>query len=353
MRKAVVLFSGGVDSLSALVWATKRYGKENVLALYIDLGHRYSHKEIKAVVDICESLQVSHKIVPAVFVGKREREDAHIPWRNLFLIITACYFLPEEGGDIIIQNVQVGETSIGDRTLWFNQEVEELLKKVEQKDVRVIAPFANFTKGQIVRWLVDNGVDVELIKKTVGCFSSENDHCGECSACFRRWISLENAGLVKNINKEYKEWGFTKNPLKWEGVRKYAEKMLRGEYEDERVIETLVVLHKYGVIKGVIAVDLDETLCEATPWWNYTNAQPIKQNIEKVNRLYELGYGIWIYTSRFETDKKVTEEWLKKHGVKYHRLIMGKPWATHYIDDRAFRSLDEILIFEEEVVHCE
>ena len=336
-RKAVVLFSGGIDSLSSLIWAMKQYRKENVTALYVDLGHRYAQKELKAAREITKRLGVNFEVVEAHFVGKKEKEDAPIPWRNLFLILTACYFLPDEGGDIIIQNVQVGETSIGDRTPEFNRATQELLSWIEGKRVKVIAPFADYTKGQIVRWLLDVGkVDLELIKLTVGCFSEEDGRCGKCPACFRLWIACETAGI------ECRHW-FNNDPVKWEGTKKYAEKMLRGEYDDRRVVETLTVLLKYGIIKGIVVVDLDEVLCKATPWWDYANAEPIRENIEKVNKLYDMGYGIWIHTSRFECDREVTEWWLREHGVKYHRLIMGKPWATHYIDDKNCLSLDEVL----------
>lgn len=336
-RKAVVLFSGGLDSLGALIWAWKKFGKRNVTALYVDLGHRYARKELEAISKLERALDFVCYVEKAYFVGRKEKEDAHIPWRNLFLILTACYYLPEEGGSIIIQNVQVGETAVGDRTPEFNLLTEFLLNKTEgDKSVEVIAPFASYTKGQIVRWLLNNGISKEILKLTIGCFSEEDGHCGCCGCCFRRWVALESAGI------ECRDW-FKNDPVKWEGTKKYAEKMLRGEYGDRRAVETLAVLIKYGIIKGVVAVDMDGVLCEAVPWWNYANAKPIKENIEKVNRLYDMGYGIWVYTSRFECDREVTERWLKEHGVKYHRLVMGKSWATHYIDDRAFKTFDDIL----------
>ena len=32
----------------------------------------------------------------------------------------------------------------------------------------------------------------------------------------------------------------------------------------------------------------------------------------------------------------VIEKWCKKHNVKYHQLIMGKPWGENvfYVDDK-------------------
>ena len=44
--KAVVLFSGGVDSTTCLGMAIDKYGKENVIALSISYGQKH-HKEKK------------------------------------------------------------------------------------------------------------------------------------------------------------------------------------------------------------------------------------------------------------------------------------------------------------------
>jgi len=242
--QVVVLLSGGLDSLSALLWAIEQYGKNNVTPLYVDLGHRYVHKEIEAVKKITNYLNLDWKLAKAKFVGNLEREDGHIPYRNLFLILTAVYHLPD-GGVVVIQNTQTGEEAISDRRLEFNQEVETLLNKLESRQIEIICPFPHFTKGQIVKWLASR-VPKDLIKETIGCFSPIGKNCGRCSACFRRWISLEAAGLIKNICTEYKEWNFDANPLEWEGVSEYIEKMKAGKYHPARVRETEKVLQKYG-----------------------------------------------------------------------------------------------------------
>jgi len=87
----------------------------------------------------------------------------------------------------------------------------------------------------------------------------------------------------------------------------------------------------------IYAVDIDGTLCvEQNEFWNYDKAQPVIETIEKINKLYDAyGNTIVIYTARFTEDEKATKKWLKKHGVKYHRLIMGKFRADIYVDSNA------------------
>jgi len=83
----------------------------------------------------------------------------------------------------------------------------------------------------------------------------------------------------------------------------------------------------------IYAVDIDGTLCEEqNEWWKYSSATPVKENIEKVNRLYEEGNTIVIFTARFSEDREVTTHWLKKNGVKFHKMVMDKFRADVYID---------------------
>ena len=92
----------------------------------------------------------------------------------------------------------------------------------------------------------------------------------------------------------------------------------------------------------IYAVDIDGTLCkEEEKWWEYQKAVPIREAIDKVNALFGQDHQIILYTARFEEDRKVTEFWLDKHKVRYHKLVMGKLRADIYIDNAAKR-MDEI-----------
>ena len=58
-EKALVLFSGGVDSTTCLGLAIDRYGKENVIALSVSYGQKHE-KEIEASRNIAEYYGVEH-----------------------------------------------------------------------------------------------------------------------------------------------------------------------------------------------------------------------------------------------------------------------------------------------------
>lgn len=89
--------------------------------------------------------------------------------------------------------------------------------------------------------------------------------------------------------------------------------------------------------------DLDGTLCTNTEG-DYEVALPFGTRISCVNRLFEEGNEITIFTARgSETGidwYEFTETQLTSWGVKYNRLILGKPFAHQYIDDRAISDTD-------------
>lgn len=64
------------------------------------------------------------------------------------------------------------------------------------------------------------------------------------------------------------------------------------------------------------------------------NIEPYKEIIDKVNELYNDGHIIIIHTARRKNIKKITKRWLKENNVKYHKLIMEKPGADCYVDDK-------------------
>ena len=89
--------------------------------------------------------------------------------------------------------------------------------------------------------------------------------------------------------------------------------------------------------------DLDGTLCTNTEG-SYNNALPLFDRIKIVNQLFESGNFITIFTARGTTTgidwRALTEEQLSNWNVMHHRLILGKPFADFYIDDKGISDLD-------------
>lgn len=94
--------------------------------------------------------------------------------------------------------------------------------------------------------------------------------------------------------------------------------------------------------KTTYCFDLDGTICNIFEK-QYSNATPYVEVIEKINKLYDEGCEIVIFTARGGTSKidynELTVSQLKKWNVKYHKLIdKNKPHFDILIDDKAINA---------------
>lgn len=99
----------------------------------------------------------------------------------------------------------------------------------------------------------------------------------------------------------------------------------------------------------IALVDIDETICFYNGDRVYEEAIPSKENIAKINKLYDDGWKIIYWTARGGTnlkDKKrlkylrdLTSKHLHEWGAKFHELQMGdkKPLNDLIIDDKSKR----------------
>ncbi len=80
-------------------------------------------------------------------------------------------------------------------------------------------------------------------------------------------------------------------------------------------------------------IDIDGTICDDIP-----NEQPERMAtanvypdaLKTLNNWYDQGHIICFFTSRTEDHRKVTEDWLNRHGFKFHSMVMGKPRGGNY-----------------------
>ena len=90
-------------------------------------------------------------------------------------------------------------------------------------------------------------------------------------------------------------------------------------------------------------IDIDGTICDDIP-----NEEPERMvtaavypdALDTLNRWYGEGHIIYFFTSRTEAHREITETWLKKHGFKYHGMLMGKPRGGnyHWIDNHLVKA---------------
>ena len=226
--KALVLFSGGVDSTTCLAMAVKRYGAENVIALSVSYGQKHI-KEIKAARSIaqyygvkhlqlnlasifegsdCSLLQGSDSEIPKESYAQQLTKtdgapvSTYVPFRNGLFLATAASVALSNGCGVIYYGAHSDDAAgnaYPDCSQSFNNAINEAIYIGSGKQLRVEAPFVGLTKADVVRRGLELNVPYEL---TWSCYEGGEKPCGVCGTCRDRMAAFEANGVTDPIMKE-------------------------------------------------------------------------------------------------------------------------------------------------------
>lgn len=175
--KHALLYSGGMDSLIAWYYL----GLPD--ALYVDMGHKYAPFELAAMA----RLPVPNVYYELKYGRYFEEEDAHVPGRNLFLATVAA----AAGYDDIWLVCQAGEQTVPDRSPQFFVDATVAMRTTFGRAIDVRNVFPTLYKHEMVAWYLEKGHAVENLINSWSCYHPvKGRECGECSACFRKYIAL-------------------------------------------------------------------------------------------------------------------------------------------------------------------
>lgn len=219
MAKAVVLYSGGLDSTTALFWAQVEGYELVPLTLLYGQTHDLNPGSV-AVKAVCERLRIEeHYVVQLPDIGHspltgygdipKDADPArpgvaetYVPGRNLILLSWANSLAEEIGARVIVGGFNAvdysGYPDCRDRFLQAFADVATLARGINPRDtenrVEVLAPFVAWSKRRIVEWGHAHGVPYDF---TSSCYEPWKDGsaCGRCDACQIRWRAFEAAGL--------------------------------------------------------------------------------------------------------------------------------------------------------------
>lgn len=216
MRKAVVLLSGGLDSVTTLAMAHSQ-GFE-CYTLSFDYGQRH-RAELEAAARASRELgAVQHKVVRidlgaiggsaltdrAIAVPDSPSQGipvTYVPARNtVFLSLALGWAEVLEARDIFIGVNAVDYSGYPDcrpEYIAKFQELANLATKagVEGKAFRIHTPLIDKTKAEIIREGVRLGVDYS---KTLSCYAADKQGraCGVCDSCRLRKAGFAAAGVA-------------------------------------------------------------------------------------------------------------------------------------------------------------
>ena len=210
-QHALVVFSGGMDSTTALWWALREF--ETVSAVSFAYGAKHNARELAAAETICSKLAVPHVEIPLGFIGryfhsallKRGGEipegaynednmaSTVVPFRNGIMLAAAAGLAEDSGYSAVILGNHSGDHAIyPDCRPEFIDGMARAIETGTGGKVKLLSPFCNMTKGQIAALGAELGVDFSL---TWSCYNGREKHCGKCGTCRERRDAFREAGL--------------------------------------------------------------------------------------------------------------------------------------------------------------
>lgn len=215
-KKAIVLFSGGLDSTTCLYWALDQgYTCE---ALTVSYGQRHEREVISAQ-KITHKLGVKHHLItlhlpwlktsslvnpkaqlpdiPLEQIPHEGIPTTYVPGRNLMFLSIAGSLLDSVGAQAIVAGPNAIDFSgYPDCTPAFFQAAADALNRGTKQGVNggieVLAPLMHLSKAEIVKLGEKLHVPFEL---TWSCYAGGEKPCGQCDSCKLRAKGFEEAGV--------------------------------------------------------------------------------------------------------------------------------------------------------------
>ena len=213
-KKALVLFSGGLDSTTMLAMV-KSDGYE-ITALTIDYNQRHV-SEIEFSKKSLSQLQINKQIIfdldlskiggsaltdniPVPIDSNDNIPTTYVPARNtIFLSLASSFAERLNISDIFIGANIIDYSGYPDCRPEFMKSFEKTINLgtklgVEGSHIRIHTPLIKMTKAEIIRKGHSLGVDYSL---TLSCYNPTDSGlaCGKCDSCKFRKDGFKDAGL--------------------------------------------------------------------------------------------------------------------------------------------------------------
>ena len=221
-EKALVLFSGGVDSTTCLAMAMAEFGKENVMALSIIYGQKHG-KELECSkkilqyygvkgfeIDVtplfvdssCSLLSQSEREIPVGTYEEQKEKDGnaaistYVPFRNgVFLSMATAIAYSHECKYVYYgaHGDDATENAYPDCSTAFHDAMGRAVAEGTAGFTVLRAPFIHRRKSDVIREGIALGVPFHL---TWSCYEGKEVPCGKCATCLDRKRAFAENGMT-------------------------------------------------------------------------------------------------------------------------------------------------------------
>ena len=217
LKRAVVVFSGGLDSVCTCAYLKSKYDLYGITFAY---GQRAS-KELKTAKSLAKSLKLKkHKIVDIGFmkdlygktnvltsttrpIPQKFNYSIVVPIRNAVFLSIASAWAFTLNASLVAYGAHRGDVFYPDCRPSFSKKMELALNQGEidgikngiRKKLRIWTPFnESLSKSELLK----RGHEIVgyLLFRTWSCYSNTKLHCGRCESCNNRKAAFVKAKIL-------------------------------------------------------------------------------------------------------------------------------------------------------------
>jgi len=208
-KDSIIIYSGGLDSTTLLYDEKERIA----LAVTFNYGSNHAEREIACARHHCELLAVEHLVIDLAFMkeyfnssllsgaddipsgnyNEVNMKSTVVPFRNGIMLSVACGLAEDRGlKRVLIANHSGDHAIYPDCTPGFIANMDGAMTAGTYNGVRLVAPYTNISKADIVRRGAELGIDFGW---TYSCYRGTEQHCGTCGTCTERREAFREAGI--------------------------------------------------------------------------------------------------------------------------------------------------------------
>jgi 7-cyano-7-deazaguanine synthase len=218
--KAVVLVSGGMDSLVTAAIASREH---ELCFLHLNYGQRTEKRELKAFNDIADYYKITQRLaINAEYlshIGGSSLTDknidisnadldyngipsSYVPFRNANILSIAISWAEVIGANkIFIGAVEEDSTGYPDCREVFYKAFNRVIELGTKPDTKILVetPIIHLKKHEIIKKGMELNAPFEL---SWSCYQNEEKACGVCDSCALRLRGFQLAGFDDPIDYE-------------------------------------------------------------------------------------------------------------------------------------------------------